>query len=82
MSDATFEALEHALAAHIADEFDGALLTHWVIQTSNILKDNADLDHYACLTPSTQALFATMGLLEYAREDLKSACFYKDGEDA
>lgn len=46
MSDETFDAVEEALRAHMADEHDGALLNHWMIVAHGISATTANYSHY------------------------------------
>lgn len=42
MSDTTWQAVEDAVAAHLADESDGALLTSWVLAATGVSAADED----------------------------------------
>lgn len=46
MSKETYEAVEAALKAHMADEHDGAFLTQWVIAAHAIDSTEANASYY------------------------------------
>lgn len=65
MSDETRKAVEDALAAHMADECDDAVLSHWVAMLyGDSLTD--ERGRYFRLWPVDQPLHITGGLLDYA----------------
>jgi len=65
MSVETREALEKALTAHMADECEGAILTHWVAM---LYGDSPHDEHgrYFRIWPPDQPVHVTGGLLDYA----------------
>jgi hypothetical protein len=65
VSDDTKDALEAALAAHFADEFDGAIASAWIIQVYGNRIDTTD-GYYLTSWPEGQPLHTTAGLIEYA----------------
>lgn len=70
MSDSTKAALEHALAAHIADVADGDLVTDWTLIAACTSMDNigTGATRYWCEGKTAQPVHVTIGLLQYARE--------------
>lgn len=46
MSDATFEAVEEAIRAHMAEEHDGALMTQWVVIAYGVDAKHNDYSFY------------------------------------
>lgn len=64
MSDETKDTLERALAAHFADEFDGAVLSAWIFQAygQHIETDN---DYYLGGWQKGQPIHVTGGLIDY-----------------
>lgn len=63
MSDETYEALDAALKAHMADERPDALVTGWAAVAAYIT-DEPDSDHYAVVKLDGQMNYSTIGLLE------------------
>lgn len=66
MSDETWQAVEDAISAHVADEHDGAISTHWVVAVAAASREEPDATHYCYITPG-QPIFMTMGLLDVAQ---------------
>ena len=67
MTESTRQAMERALTAHFASEFDGATLTSWVLQGYGE-KFDAGGGYYMGAWPQGQALHVTGGLLDYANQ--------------
>ena len=65
MSESTKAALDAAIIAHFADEFDGATATCWVVQAYGQRIDTED-GYYLTTWADGQALHVTAGLIEYA----------------
>jgi hypothetical protein len=65
VSDTTKDALEAAIAAHFADEFDGAVASSWVLQAYGQRIDTSD-GYYLTSWTDGQPLHITAGLIEYA----------------
>ena len=65
MSVETKDALEAAIVAHFADEFDGATASAWVLQAYGQRIDTED-GYYLTSWADGQPLHATAGLIEYA----------------
>lgn len=82
MSDETKDTLERALAAHFADEFDGAVLSAWIFQAygQHIETDN---DYYLGGWQKGQPIHTSGGLLDYAlrRHEARMAANLGDSGD-
>ena len=65
MSDQTKEAFERALAAHFADEFDGAVISQWYLQGFGQRIDS-ESGYYLGAWPNGQPIHVTGGLIDYA----------------
>jgi hypothetical protein len=67
MSTDTRAALEAAVAAHVADECDGAMLTGWALIASNATE--ADFDNnqtgYMIAAQDRQPMHSTLGLIHH-----------------
>ena len=66
MSEATKQALEAALAEHVADEMGGALVNGWVLQVAAASLDGSNT--YLSDYPVGQAPHATFGLVQILDE--------------
>jgi hypothetical protein len=66
MSQQTFEALEHALREHLADEIPGIALTAWMSIAAGVSLDNADPITFYLRSGSNGPLHERIGLLRYA----------------
>ena len=72
MSVDTRAALDAALAAHVADETEGAIVTGFVTVISYMHMERADGTSYWMISPEGQSLHADLGLIrcaELASED-------------
>lgn len=68
MSEQTRTALDHAIAAHVADEYDGDMVTGWVLVTETTTIDMLDSGEGAMVIESRemQSNYLTEGLLHAA----------------
>lgn len=82
MSEQTKAALDEAIAAHFADEFqdESGMATGWVLQAAGILGTDADSTAHIRETAPDQAVHITLGMLEYARLHFQRTLF-DDAED-
>lgn len=75
MSDATKQALDAALAAHVADECEGGTLTGYVIQAQyqdiDMMADN--LTGYLRIVANGQGFTTTLGLARHLMVRLDAA---------
>jgi hypothetical protein len=62
MSDATRQAVEEALAAHLDDEMDGVILTAWWVTMAGSAMDRPGETAYHYDGPQTQPFHVTYGL--------------------
>lgn len=70
MSEETYQALDAALKAHIADECNpAALVTGWATTVAYITEDPKS-DHYAVIKPEQQMNYGTIGLLHVGLEQV------------
>lgn len=65
MSEATKQALEDAIAAHVADECDGDMSTSWLIiaETTSLEEMDDNRSSFYIDTRDLQSLYTTDGLL-------------------
>lgn len=69
MSDDTKAALDAAITAHFADEWDGGFITAYVVQMAGLTSgdmDKGDQSSYLRETAESQASHVTVGLLDYS----------------
>ena len=68
MSETTQAALDQAIAAHVADEYDGDMVTGWVLVTETTTIDMLDSGEGAMVIESRdmQSNYLTEGLLHAA----------------
>ena len=70
MSKETSQALEDALAAHVADENGGALLTDYLVIAAAVPADgDMETHRYQIVVNDTLPLHGALGLIDYARTD-------------
>jgi hypothetical protein len=62
MSDTTRQAVEDAIATHVADEKPGAYLTGYVVMAAAVLPEDDDITNYQSILPATQPLHVSLGL--------------------
>lgn len=84
MSEQTWQAVEDAIRAHMAEENDGAYLTGWVSVCVAVSAKNPDMAHYQYMNhkgPSHE----WMGLLEMGHQRSQTYYFrqelFRDDED-
>jgi hypothetical protein len=65
VSDETYNAIEKAIQAHLAEEKNGALLNHWLLVAHGISATESDLSHYLYLNHDGPP-HEWMGLLDMA----------------
>ncbi|GAA3730167.1 hypothetical protein GCM10022239_03460 [Leifsonia bigeumensis] len=65
MSAATKAALDDAIAAHVADELDGALLTNYVGVAAAVKPEDSDQMTYYLRVAAEQPIHVSIGLTEY-----------------
>lgn len=63
MSDTTRQAVEDAIAAHVADEREGAYLTGFVVMAAALVPEADDVVNYQSIVPTTQPLHVSVGLV-------------------
>ena len=70
MSDATKAALEVALAAHIADQCDGDMVTDWALVAGTSAMENigTGITRYFIEANTNQPVHVMAGLFRYASE--------------
>lgn len=68
MSDTTRATLDAAIAAHVADEYDGDMVTAWVVVTETTSIDLLDNNEGSMVVEqrSLQSTYLTTGLLHSA----------------
>lgn len=68
MSDTTKTALDAAIAAHVADEYDGDMVTAWVVITETTTLEMLDSGDGSMVieTRDMQSSYLTTGLLHTA----------------
>lgn len=83
MSAETKRQLEEKIAAHFADEHEGAMLTGYMLQAFGSTVEDIDDASTRLLTevPETQNIVTTMGLAAYARENFSNRVFSWSGDD-
>ncbi|MCY1696455.1 hypothetical protein [Curtobacterium sp. SL109] len=62
MSDTTRQAVEEAMAAHVADEREGAYLTGFVVMAAAVVTEADDIINHQSIVPPSQALHVSVGL--------------------
>lgn len=72
MSEQTKADLDAAIAAHVADEAEGAIIASYVLQTdfTSIALMDEEATGFMRFTSEHQSLTATLGLITYARRQL------------
>jgi hypothetical protein len=80
MSEATKAALDAALAEHIADELDGALVTGYVCQVTAMTGADFDAEQtqYLRMVPDHQSAHVTLGIIDYAQAAYRHALMHDD----
>lgn len=80
MSADTKQALESALAAHLADETDGEIITDWALVAACTRMEDigSAITRYWCEGNTNQPVHGTIGLLRYGSEH---ATFDDDEDD-
>ena len=70
MSDTTLQALEEALAAHVAAECDGDMIGAWIVlaETTSLQELEDQTSAFYIGTRNSQSSFMTTGLLWQALE--------------
>ncbi len=69
MSDATKHALDAAIRAHIADEYDGALTASWVTVAEHVpLEGDSEYTHVVDIIPDGQSSMTTLGLTHFTTQ--------------
>lgn len=82
MSDSTKAALDEAIAAHFADEQDGALLTGYVLQVQGqgfTDSDDGDKTRMLRAIAEQQGVIVTLGIVDWLR--LHTQSFALDPDD-
>lgn len=65
MSDATRDALDAAIRAHIADEYDNNLTASWIVIAEHILPEDDGDTHVVDVVPDNQSAITSIGLTHY-----------------
>ncbi len=83
MSEATKQAMDAAIAAHYADECDGALINGYLLQITGGSIDDYDEDRVQLLREVAhgQTFITTMGLVEYARTTVRDSLYGSEDDD-
>jgi hypothetical protein len=73
MSDATKTAMDEAIAAHFADEMDGALVHCYLLQIGGESMDDMTNNQWSALraTAEGQSFITTIGLCAYVTRNLE-----------
>ncbi|UOR02084.1 hypothetical protein MUN77_01750 [Leucobacter allii] len=84
MSDATKTALDEALAAHVADECEGAIVTGYVLQVQYTDMDliNDQMTGYLRIVGENQNFTTTLGLAHYMSGQLNASMLPRGDDDA
>lgn len=82
MSEQTKAALDNAIAAHFADEQDGAILTGYVLQAKGQGFTDVDDDQVRLLraVAEQQDYITTLGLIDWVRVVAHHNAFLNDDE--
>ena len=83
MSDSTKAALDEAIAAHFADEHDGALVTGYVVQMMGkgfTLSDDDEKTRMLRAIAEQQGIITTLGLADYMRLHLQGYALEPDDD--
>ena len=67
MSDATHDALEAAIRAHVLDEAEGAYLTEWVVYAAAEDLTDSQMSHYVSSVSKSISSHRLVGLVEQLR---------------
>ena len=81
MSDTTRNALDEAIAAHFADEQDGAIVTGYVLQIMGkgfTHHDEDDKTRMLRAVADQQGIITTLGLIDYTRLHLQGFALNPD----
>lgn len=76
MSDETKAAMDEAIAAHFSDEWEGAIVTGYVLQLCGVTSDDieaGDQTSYMREVHDGQPSHASLGLLNYSHSQLLHA---------
>jgi len=76
MSAETKDALDEAIAAHFGTEWDGAILTGYILQMSGVTSEDIESGEqhsYFRETANGQAAHVTLGLLDYSHTTYRAA---------
>lgn len=69
MSEATKAALDAAIRAHIADEYEGSLTSSWVTICERIpLEGDDEYTHVVDILPEGQSSMTTLGLTHFTTQ--------------
>lgn len=85
MSDTTKAALDEAIAAHFADEQDGALVTGYVLQVQGQGFTEVDDDsttRFLRAIAENQGVVVSLGLVDWLRLHLQGFALEPDDEDS
>lgn len=87
MTDDTKTALEEAIQAHFAAEYEGAMVTGYVIQMFGSTADDIEEASIRTLreVPETQNIVTTLGLVRFAARTVESQLFnpeWEEGDDS
>lgn len=81
MSNATFDAVEEAIRAHMADEHEGALMTQWVVVSFGIDAERSGYSYYKYMSHQGPR-HEVVGLLQLFMERIRHRnAQHEDPED-
>lgn len=80
VSAETKAALDTALAAHVADELDDAIIIAYVCQAAAMTGDDFDAEQtqYLRMVAEGQSAHVTLGILDYAHSRYRAAMIEDD----
>lgn len=78
MSKETGDALEAAIAAHLASEFEDSYMKDWIVVASGERLDDPDRTQYLCSSGDHVGMHSAMGLLHVGVVQLDK--LYTDGD--
>lgn len=80
MSRETKTALDVAIAAHVADELEGAVTIAYVVQAAAMTSDDFDQEQtqYLRMVAEGQSAHVTLGILDYAHNRYRAGMIDDD----
>lgn len=68
MSDTTKAALDAAIRAHIADEYEDSLTASWVLIAEHVPEHDDGMTHVVDVVADGQSVITTVGLTHYVAQ--------------